>query len=56
MFQEYTVLSFLLEDPLTPVDQLNSDQVITDQGSVVQSIVSLTRSLRGQLVKCFTTL
>ena len=26
------------------------------QGSVVQSIVSLTSSLRGQLVKCFTTL
>ena len=27
-----------------------------DQGLVVQSIVSLTSSLRGQLVKCFTTL
>ena len=26
------------------------------QGPVVQSIVSLTTSLRGQLVKCFTTL
>ena len=26
------------------------------QGPVVQSIVSLTGSLRGQLVKCFTTL
>ena len=26
------------------------------QGSVVQSIVSLTSSLRCQLVKCFTTL
>ena len=26
------------------------------QGQVVQSIVSLTSSLRGQLVKCFTTL
>ena len=26
------------------------------QGLVVQSIVSLTSSLRGQLVKCFTTL
>ena len=25
------------------------------QGPVVQSIVSLTSSLRGQLVKCFTT-
>ena len=27
-----------------------------NQGSVVQSIVSLTSSLIGQLVKCFTTL
>ena len=27
-----------------------------DQGPVVQSIVSLTSSLRGQHVKCFTTL
>ena len=26
-----------------------------NQGPVVQSIVSLTSSLRGQLVKCFTT-
>ena len=29
---------------------------LTYQGPVVQSIVSLTSSLRGQLVKCFTTL
>ena len=28
----------------------------SDQGPVVQSIVSLTSSLRGQLVKCFTAL
>ena len=28
----------------------------TDLGLVVQSNVSLTSSLRGQLVKCFTTL
>ena len=28
----------------------------TDQGPVVQSMVSLTSSLRGQLVKCFMTL
>ena len=27
----------------------------TEQGPVVQSIVSLTSSLRGQFVKCFTT-
>ena len=26
------------------------------QGPVVQNIVSLTSSLKGQLVKCFTTL
>ena len=29
---------------------------IKDQGPVVQSIVSLMSSLRGQLVKCFMTL
>ena len=29
---------------------------IKDLGPVVQSIVSLTSSLRGQFVKCFTTL
>ena len=28
----------------------------TQQGLVVQRIVSLTSSLRGQLIKCFTTL
>ena len=27
-----------------------------DQGPVVQSILSLTSSLRGQLIKCFITL
>ena len=30
--------------------------VYTGLGPVVQSIVSLTRSLKGQLVKCFRTL
>ena len=29
---------------------------ISKQGLVVQSMVSLTSSLRGQLVKCFMTL
>ena len=29
---------------------------IINLGPVVQSIISLTSSLRGQLVKCFTTL
>ena len=28
---------------------------LLEQGPVVQSMVSLTSSLRGQLVKCFTT-
>ena len=32
------------------------NQLSKFQGPVVQSIVSLTSSLRGQLVKCFTTL
>ena len=31
-------------------------QISTILGPVVQSIVSLTSSLRGQLVKCFMTL
>ena len=31
-------------------------QLYTILGPVVQSIVSLTSSLRGQLVKCFMTL
>ena len=42
-----------------PVDSLNmSLRSISNcnQGPVVQSIVSLTSSLTGQLVKCFTTL
>ena len=31
-------------------------KALTGLGPVVQSIVSLTSSLRGQLFKCFTTL
>ena len=33
-----------------------SDAQLADLGPVVQSIVSLKSSLRGQLVKCFRTL
>ena len=33
-----------------------SQSASSDLGPVVQSIVSLTSSLRGQLVKCFTSL
>ena len=40
-------IQFVSVDPIGP---------ILDQGPVVQSIVSLTSSLRGQLVKCFMTL
>ena len=32
------------------------DILFASQGPVVQSIVSLTSSLKGQLIKCFTTL
>ena len=39
----------------TGVSQYFVKQIL-DQGLVVQSIVSLTSSLKGQLVKCFTTL
>ena len=34
----------------------NVEACRVNQGPVVQSIVSLTSSLRGQLVKCFRTL
>ena len=37
-------------------DSLLKIQFCQNQGPVVQSIVSLTSSLRGQLIKCFTTL
>ena len=30
--------------------------ILNDQGSDVQAILRLTSSLRGQLIKCFTTL
>ena len=36
--------------------RLNNESLANDLGPVVQSIVSLTSSLRGLLVKCFTTL
>ena len=36
--------------------QLQNQVSTHTQGPVVQSIVSLTSSLRGQLVKCFVTL
>ena len=32
------------------------NQCLRHQGQVVQSIISLTSLLRGQLIKCFTTL
>ena len=35
---------------------IRKELIIENQGPVVQSIVSLTSSLRGQLVKCFMTL
>ena len=35
---------------------LYSRKTLNEQGPVVQSIVSLTSSLRGQLINCFTTL
>ena len=38
------------------LDVYSEQDLSTYQGPVVQSIVSLTSSLRGQLVKCFTTL
>ena len=36
--------------------ELTTTLVFNDQGPVVQGMVSIASSLRGQLVKCFTTL
>ena len=41
---------------VTTIVPLLSYRPAKNQGPVVQTIVSLTSSLRGQLVKCFTTL
>ena len=53
-------LSFFLETALTPniIQDFDCCKIINTEsaGPVVQSIVSLTSSLRGQLVKCFMTL
>ena len=37
------------------IQQLQELAVVINLGLVVQSIISLTSSLKGQFVKCFTT-
>ena len=62
LMMSYFVLSFFPRDVLAEIwDWIepaheNFLPTFADLGPVVQSIVSLTSSLRGQLVKCFTTL
>ena len=41
---------------LSPICKRKPSHCFYHHGPVVQSVVSLTSSLRGQLVKCFTTL
>ena len=41
---------------ITPANHYFNSQRFCNLGPVVQSIVSLTSPLRGQLVKCFTNL
>ena len=48
--------SFLCSVPVLYSVHRNTQYLFSYQGPVVQSIVSLTSSLRGQLVKCFMTL
>ena len=53
--------SYLYASDLIAGDHIHTDISTCNieephQGPVVQSIVSLKSSLRGQLVKCFTTL
>ena len=43
-------------DQTAPLECCLQEQYDIDQGPVVQSIVSLTSSLRGQLIKYFTSL
>ena len=54
------LLSWFQKASLTSLNSENASRggksLRADQGPVVQSMVSLTSSLRGQLLKCFTTL
>ena len=45
-----------LHDAFVYLKALKRLSDFTDKGPVVQSIISLTSSLRGQLIKCFVTL
>ena len=52
-------LTFVFSNTDIPNTDVSKNPLISKnivQGPVVQSIVSLTSSLRGQLVKCFMTL
>ena len=56
----YSMIRLLLKKPLDQGHLIRVNTVCyiisSFHGPVVQSIVSLTSSLRGQLIKCFTTL
>ena len=51
-----TLQNVLADNVDTKLTNKSEVQHVSYQGPVVKSIVSLTSSLRGQLVKCFTTL
>ena len=52
------VALYILDQRKVPIHEIPCIAMASaeDLGPVVQSIVSLTSSLRGQLVKCFMTL
>ena len=56
MMQIFDNLNSELCNVVNFISKLRMNEGFVDQGPVVQSMVSLTSSLRGQLVKCFLRL
>ena len=56
LYQQTSAKPTELQGPYLHIKCIKINSFTNHQGPVVQSIVSLTSSLRGQLIKCFTTL
>ena len=55
-YDHFTTVLILQNLALAKLRKNNIARIVHSLGPVAQGIVSLTNSLRGQLVKCFTTL